>query len=458
MYAKKYESRQHTPNTPRQPKKTRSLADTLKIYGGAFLLVAAAFFFTYQFVQPAPPDTLTIATGRTDGAYYAFAQQFKEELAKEKIELIILETSGSIQNIELLSTNEAQVGFVQSGVVEGANYPQLQGLGSLYFEPVWVFVRKGSGIERLNQLDGARVSVGQAGSGTRSVADAILADNRLSDTSLSIFELSGMDAVNAFRQDKLDVIFSVGSYNAASVQAMLSEPESELLNFRRAPAYAKRLPYLSNMILPEGVVDLQNNIPPQDVALISAAATLVAHNALHPALNDLLLQISKRIFSHATLFSKAGQFPSAAFVDFPISSEAQRFYKSGAPFLQRYLPFWAATLLDRLKVMLVPLLALLIPLVRILPPTYRWSVRKKIYKWYDEIQIIDQSANELATEDNLELCLANLDKIEDEVRIVEVPLGYAYELYVLRQHIDLLARQIGAHEQELERQRLSSET
>ena len=103
MYAKKYESRQHTPNTPRQPKKTRSLADTLKIYGGAFLLVAAAFFFTYQFVQPAPPDTLTIATGRTDGAYYAFAQQFKEELAKEKIELIILETSGSIQTSNCLA-------------------------------------------------------------------------------------------------------------------------------------------------------------------------------------------------------------------------------------------------------------------------------------------------------------------------------------------------------------------
>jgi len=205
------------------------------------------------------------------------------------------------------------------------------------------------------------------------------------------------------------------------------------------------------------VVDLHKNIPPQDVALISAAATLVAHNDLHPALNDLLLQISDRLFSQATLFSDAGQFPSAAFVDFPISSEAQRFYKSGAPFLQRYLPFWAATLLDRLKVMLVPLLALLIPLVRILPPTYKWTVRKKIYKWYDEIQIIDQSANELVTEENLELCLANLDKIEDDVREVEVPLGYAYELYVLRQHIDLLAKQIGTREQELEQARLGSD-
>ncbi|MEE9333495.1 MAG: TAXI family TRAP transporter solute-binding subunit [Granulosicoccaceae bacterium] len=454
MYAKNYESRDQTPNTPRQPKKTRSLADTLKIYGGAFLLAAAAFFFAYQFVQPAPPDTLTIATGRTDGAYYAFAQQFKTELAKENIELTILETTGSIENIELLDTSKAQVAFIQSGVVESVNHPEIQGLGSLYFEPVWVFVRKGDGVEQLSQLNGARIAVGQVGSGTRSVADSILADNRLDSTNVSTFELSGMDAVTAFKLGQLDVIFSVGSYNATSVQAMLNEPDAELLNFRRAPAYAKRLPYLSSMILPEGVVDLHSNIPPQDVVLISAAATLVAHTDLHPALNDLLLQISDRLFSQSTLFSEADQFPSAAFVDFPISSEALRFYKSGAPFLQRYLPFWAATLLDRLKVMLVPLLALLIPLFKILPPTYRWTVRKKIYKWYDEIQIIDQSANELATEDNLELCLANLDKIEDEVRTVEVPLGYAHELYVLRQHIDLLARQISAHEQVLERERL----
>jgi len=153
LYAKNYESREQTPNTPQQPKKTRSLADTLKIYGGAFLLAAAAFFFTYQFVQPAPPSTLSIATGRTDGAYYAFAQQIKSELAKEKIELTILETSGSIENIDLLNSGEAQVAFVQSGVVESADHPALQGLGSLYFEPVWVFVRKGNGVERLNQLN-----------------------------------------------------------------------------------------------------------------------------------------------------------------------------------------------------------------------------------------------------------------------------------------------------------------
>ena len=458
MYAKKYESRELTPNTPRQTKKTRSLTDTLKIYGGALVLTAAAFFFTYQFVQPAPPDTLSIATGRTDGAYYAYAQQFKTELAKENIELTILETGGSVENINLLDTGEADVAFVQSGVVESANHPELQGLGSLYFEPVWVFVRKGSGVERLNQLSGAKIAVGQAGSGTRSVANAILGDNRLDATNVSTFELSGMDAVNAFKQNQLDVVLSVGSHTATSIQAMLNEPDAELLNFRRAPAYARRLPYLSSMVLPEGVVDLHSNIPPQDIALISAAATLVAHNDLHPALNDLLLQISARLFSKSTLFSATGQFPSATFVDFPISPEAQRFYKSGTPFLQRYLPFWAATLLDRLKVMLVPLLALLIPLFKILPPTYRWTVRKKIYKWYDEIQIIDQSANELVTEKNLEICLANLDKIEDEVRTVEVPLGYAYELYVLRQHIELLARQIGAHEQVLEQERLSKTT
>ena len=200
-------------------------------------------------------------------------------------------------------------------------------------------------------------------------------------------------------------------------------------------------------------MNLAGNIPPVDISLIAPAATLVAHEELHPALSDLVLQVSDDLFSGSGMFAQEGQFPSAELMDFPLSPEAERYYKSGPPLLQQFLPFWAATLIDRLKVLLLPLLALLLPLSKILPPTYRWSVRKKIYNWYEELQQVDQSASEIPTEKNLELCLARLDKIETEVREVEVPLGYAHELYILRQHIDLLARQIAIEEKILEQQR-----
>ncbi len=434
------------------------MADTLKIYGAGLLVALAAFFVAYQFVQPAPPNSLTIATGRSDGAYFAYATRYAQELAKEGITLNIKETRGSIENVSLLADDnkDVQVAFVQSGVTNAADFPELHGLGSLYFEPLWVFVRTGSGIVKINQLVDKRVAIGAQGSGTRAVAKRILADNELLGNGIDTVALGGTDAINAFAQGDIDVVFTVGSYESLSVQTLLRNPDAQLLSFKRADAYARRHPYLSNLYLPEGIVDFKNNIPSANIKLIAPAATLIARKDLHPALSDLLLQVSTRVFGNQSMFSISGQFPSPDFLDVPVSDEANRYYKSGTPFLLRYLPFWAATMVDRLKVMILPLLALLIPLARILPPTYRWSVRKKIYKWYDEIQLIDQSADENPTEANLEVCLANLDKIEDEVREVEVPLGYAHELYVLRQHIDFLARQISIQESKLESIRLAS--
>ncbi len=444
MYTDRRDLRNTAPETPQAPKKTRSRSDTVKIYGVAAVLLIGAFWLTYQFVQPAPPRSLSIATGRSDGAYYDYARQYQAELKQEGVELTIIETSGTVDNLNILSdkTRDVQVAFVQSGVADPATHPNILGLGSLYYEPLWVFVQAGSGIERINQLGDARIAIGAHGSGTRSVSTRLLIDNQLLDRGITTLPLSGRDASAAFEAGDVDVVFTVASPQAPSVVELLNNPNAELLDFRRSVAYARRHPFLSSLELPEGILDFSRNIPSNSIHLIAPAATLVAREDLHPALADLLMQISARLFGRGSMLAESSRFPSPDYLDLPLSNEAKRFYKSGTPFLQRYLPFWAATLVDRLKVMLLPLLALMIPLSRILPPTYRWAVRKKIYRWYDEIQHIDQSANEVRTPVNLERCLANLDRIQDEVREVEVPLGYAHELYVLRQHIELLAMQI----------------
>jgi len=364
VYTDRRDLRNTAPETPQAPKKTRSRSDTVKIYGVAAVLLIGAFWLTYQFVQPAPPRSLSIATGRSDGAYYDYARQYQAELKKEGVELTIIETSGTVDNLNILSdkTRDVQVAFVQSGVADPATHPNILGLGSLYYEPLWVFVQAGSGIERINQLGDARIAIGAHGSGTRSVSTRLLIDNQLLDRGITTLPLSGRDASAAF-----------------------------------------------------GILDFSRNIPSNSIHLIAPAATLVAREDLHPALADLLMQISARLFGRGSMLAESSRFPSPDYLDLPLSNEAKRFYKSGTP---------------------------LIPLSRILPPTYRWAVRKKIYRWYDEIQHIDQSANEVRTPVNLERCLANLDRIQDEVREVEVPLGYAHELYVLRQHIELLAMQI----------------
>ena len=216
----------------------------------------------------------------------------------------------------------------------------------------------------------------------------------------------------------------------------------QVLSLDRAPAYARREPWLSHLTLPEGVVDLARNIPASTIDLLAVNATLVTTDSLHPALRDLLLQAADEVFSAATVLSGTDEYPQAAGADFTVSAAAERYYEFGPPFLQRFLPFWIANLVDRLKLLALPLLALLLPLSRLLPPAYRWSVRKKIYRWYDEVQKIDQEASDDDSHDILEACRTNLTRIENEVREVEVPLSYAHELYVLRQHIELLLGQI----------------
>ena len=121
-----------------------------------------------------------------------------------------------------------------------------------------------------------------------------------------------------------------------------------------------------------------------------------------------------------------------------MSREAKRYYKSGPSFLQRYLPFWVATFIDRTKVMLLPLLALFFPLFKLMPMVYRWRFRSRIYRWYKKLAEVD---SELQTDDptaNLAENISRLNRIEVQVSQTSVPLSFANELYHLRLHIEML--------------------
>lgn len=426
----------------RTPAWLRSLKESGLVYGLGALLIILATWFTYQFIEPAPPRTLTIATGSVDGAYRAFGKQLQVRLAEEDVTLEIIETDGSIDNLQRLVNEDVDVAFMQSGLSSESQYPQLESLGAMYMEPVWIFLREGLTIDRLPELAGLRVAVGGAGSGSRTVAEKLLQSNGLSEGSVQLTNDSGQGAVAALQRGEVDVLISVSSISAPMIVSLLEAPQIQLMSLDRAPAYARRKPWLTHLTLPEGVVDLARNIPPTRIDLLAVNATLVATESLHPALRDLLLQAADQVFSESTVLSGIDEFPRALGADFEVAKAAERYYEFGPPFLQRYLPFWIANLVDRLKLLALPLLALLIPLSRILPPAYRWSVRKKIYRWYDEVQRIDQEASDDGSLDNLSQSRKQLLRIESEVREVEVPLAYASELYILRQHIELLVAQI----------------
>lgn len=419
------------------PKDRDPIRHQIKIYGPAALLVGAAFLLAYQFIKPAPPDHVVMATGGVEGAYHAYAKRYAAFLAREGITLELRPTAGSVENIQLLRSGEVGLALVQGGVDDAATEPRLQSLGSVYYEPLWVFHRTDFELHQLRQLAGRRIAVGPAGSGTRALVERLLADNGIVDAG-NWRDAGGQAAVDALLTGEVDAAFFVISAHSALVNRLLREPQIALADLERTEAYTRRYRFLNGLELPQGVVDLAADIPHKPVRLLASTANLVAHPDLHPAVIDLMLQAASAIHRDGGWFEGQDQFPMPGLLAYPLSKEADRYYKNGPPFLQRYLPFWAASLVDRLKVMLLPLLVLMLPLIKVMPPIYTWRMRARVYRWYDELERAEQGLQ--AGEHDATWLKRELDRIEAEVQRVKVPLSFTDQLYQLRQHIDLVRR------------------
>ncbi len=420
----------------------RTLWTQIAYVAPAVLIVIAGFVFAYQFVRPAPPARVVMATGHEDGAYFAYGQAYAESFRKEGFELELRQTAGSVDNLGLLTDEAAEVpvAFMQGGIGTPADYPALTSLGSLYFEPIWVFVRGSAAPNRLTGLAGKRIAVGAVGSGTRAVALPLLKDNGVTGETSELVEIDGSQAVDALRDGALDAAIFVGAATSQTIGSLLTMPGVALMSFERADAYVRRHAYLSKVVLPMGTLDLEKNLPERDLVLLAPTATIVVTPEMHPALIDLMLLTMRDTHRQGGYLEPPGAFPTGNHVTYPLAPAAERFYERGPPFLQRYLPFSVANLIDRLWVMILPLLTLLYPLAKILPPIYSWRMRARVTRWYKELEALDDSLNDgsIARGEATE----RLDDIERSVGKMHIPAGFADRAYTLRIHIDYLRRKV----------------
>ena len=418
--------------------------ELLTTYGSAFLVAILGFWIAYQFVQPAPPNRIVMSTGRKDGAYYLFAQQYRDIFARSGITLEIRTSVGSLENVERVDKGEVDIAFVQGGTYPSKYRQHLVSLGSMYYEPLWVFYHSRTRVSEIIGLNGKRIAVGEEGSGTRAVAELLLEENGIRRSPTVLSSLGGRDASNALLKREVDAAFFIASPRSPTVQELLTESQTKikLMDFRRAEAYTRRHRHLFSLTFPQAVIDLQKNIPPHDTTLIATTANLVVGMDFHPALVDLVLTAAKEIHGAPGLFEEQGEFPSPRYSEFPLSEEAERYYRRGPSFLRRVLPFWAATFVDRMIVLLIPLIALLYPLFKVVPPTYRWRMRAKIYRWYKQVKAVDLGVQDEQTPERLRTLMAELDRIEGEVKKITTPLPYASQLYDLRLHIELLRERL----------------
>jgi TRAP-type uncharacterized transport system substrate-binding protein len=426
----------------------------MEIFGVSRAVTIAAILFAVLvlagavlvFVESAPPGTITITSGPEGSIFHTNAVRYARILAGYGVELKVLTSEGSLENLDRLCNPSfrVDVGFVQSGLTNGAS-DKLVSLGSISHQPLLVFYH-GAPVELLSGLAGKRVAIGPVGSGTRSLALTLLEANGIKPGGTNtLLDWEPKRASKALLDGSVDAVFLMGEdASLALIRELMRAPDIHLLNFRQAAAYTRRFSYLSVIEFPQGALDFGRNIPAQDLYLVGPTVDLIARENVHPALSDLLLGAARELHGKATLLQRKGEFPAPLEHDIRLSADAARFYKSGKGFFYRYLPFWLASLTSRVLVVFVPTIVVLIPVLRSIPALYRWRTRTRIYRRYRALQLLEGELFEEKDPGKREQLLKRLDEIENAVNRMKMPAFAADQFYGLRGHIAFVRLKMGA--------------
>jgi hypothetical protein len=441
---------------PAMPKAIRytllSIRDLAVSVGPFVLLAIGLLVLAYLWLDPAPPRRVTLATGPAQSAYDAFGKRYRQALAANGIDVVLLPSQGSSDNLRLLREGKADLGFVQGGSNERSTTDEngVVSLGSLFVEPLWLFYREPAarqragqtGLTSLTQLQGLRLNVGTPGSGVPALMAKLFEANRIDPGSIRLSQLGETPATMALLAGDIDAIVFASAPESLMVQMLLQTPGIQLVDFAQSEAYSRRFPFLTPVVLPRGVVDLSRDLPANDLRLVATTTELLARNRTHPALLQLFAQASLDLHSAAGWFNRAGAFPTTQHSEYPVSREAQRTITGGRPFLQRYLPFWLANLVERMWLALGVILALLLPLSRVVPPLYEFRIRSRVFRWYAQLRALELQMQEPQADPAR--IAQDLDSLEQRVAGIHVPLSYVDELYALRNNIDLVRGKLTA--------------
>jgi TRAP-type uncharacterized transport system substrate-binding protein len=385
-----------------------------------------------------------MATGPEGSAYGVLGGRYRAILARSGVDLRLLPTAGAVENLARLrdGASGASVAFTQAGTAMAEDADVLASLGTVFYEPFWLFHRGLDLADGFAAFRGKRLSIGPEGSGTRALAIRMLALGGIDGRSPDFLPLAPGDATARLMRGEIDAAAFVTSWDSPDLQRLLTTPGVQLLSFPRADAHLALNPYLNKLVLPAGVADMGRNIPPADVVLVAPKASLVVRRDLHPAVQYLLLDAAAEVHSRPGIFQKAGEFPAAEAIDLPLSEDARQFYRSGRPFLQRYLPFWLAVLAERLLVLLVPVVGVVYPLLRSAPALYAWTVRRRVFRLYGELKLVEIELEGRRAAGSTEGLLARLDDLDERASRLRVSRGHAALVYTLRHHIRLIRERL----------------
>ena len=415
----------------------RTLLWTVGIVLTVALVVVSAYLW-----GGSPPNKIVLATGQAGGVYDSFGREYQKRLGAQGLKVELVNTAGSVDNFRRIIEGKVDIAFAQSGTYQTINDPEhkVSGLAAIYYEPLWIFSKRDIRMEDKMAYRPESVAVGPKGSGTEAIAKAIIAEHGYDITAPAIVNLSAADARRQLIEGKLDVAFFVTSYRDGGILELLRHKELRLTSFRREIAYTRKFRGLTPVKVPEGLLDLKDNIPSENITLLSPSALLVARATINPRLVELVLKVAQAVHGPGDLLDPPLKFPSLEGVDVPINEAAETYLTSGESFLSRNLPYQALRWVLLLKLLLLPLLAVWLPLLRLAPLIASWRKGRLLKRYYARLRDVEGRIATARRPDELREGISELEALRGEVQVVSrrLPLQQQQDIYHWRLHVQLI--------------------
>ena len=413
-----------------------------------FVLVAVLALFFY--LKPFPDKHIVFATSYAESDWHQFAVSATDRLKENGVDVKVLSTEGAVNNAELLSDSSSGVNaaFTYGAALNEDQVKGVYSLGSVGYEPIWIFYKKNriGKIDNLHDLAKYRVGLGPIKSGSYILAKKLFKTNHIDVDNNPNFRADSFVNTQAnFLKGNLDVYILVSTYLDPIIQKLIQEPGVALFSFKNAGAYVKKFNYFDAIDLPAGSIDIYNNIPKEDISLIATTTTLAVRRDMHPDLQLALLMATKDVIRNSSLlfFAKRNEFPSYVDPLVPISPVAQRFYDYGPPHSIRYLPYWIAGFMDRAWILLLTLFAIIFPLskLNLHLRKLRYAVKERPH--YEELLAMEKRlCTETLTHEQKQAMLKRLNEINAHAIKDKVPVGEEFEYFAFLNAVDLLRHKL----------------
>ena len=388
-----------------------------------------------------PPESIRLATGSMDGGYWQIGLKYKSKLARDGITVEMVETAGSVENIQLLMDGEVDVALVQGGLALPKGHG-LESLGAVFPEPMLIFRHISAQVGSYpGEWKGLRVAAGKEGSGARAAAMALIEAAGLQDAGIILLEVGGSDAIAALRSGEADAALFVSPLDAPYLRDAITDRQLELVDMALVDALSFKFSSAHSAVVPAGSTTLAPPRPTHDVKILTLTASLIATSDLHPAVIDRLVHTANKLHRDRTILQEPLEYPNTNSPPAPINDVAWHMITSGPSVLHDIFPYWIAAQFGRVLLFLIPLF-FLAPLLRLIPSSYVWFQNRRVWRHYQRITTLEQEVRNAANLQEIESVAKELDEVTATLASLKVPLAYRQKAYDARMHIDLIRQEI----------------